>query len=313
MPLVSVVIPVYNVERYLGECLDSILKQTLDDIEVICVDDGSNDNSLEILKDYADKDKRIIILQQDNQGAGVARNYGMSIAKGKYLSFLDSDDFFDTTLFQESVLEAERKDADIVIFKFRQYNNRTGKFESESSGFNGNFFTTDTFSCKDVKNNIFNLTNPAAWNKLYRRTFIEKNQLQFQDNKRTNDLFFTNAAMICAQNITLLDKVLVYYRIGIDSNSQSTNYVAPLDFYKALKGIKDFLDERNQFDDLKESFFELVVHVCRHNICRHNFVNRRNLYRTLRSEGYKKLKLDSVSIKRIERAKWYKIGNLFKF
>ena len=90
---VSVIIPVYNTENYLRECLDSVLAQTLREIEVICVDDGSTDNSLNILKEYQNKDTRIVVLTQENRSAGAARNYGLSIAKGKYLSFLDSDDF----------------------------------------------------------------------------------------------------------------------------------------------------------------------------------------------------------------------------
>ena len=93
-PKVSVIIPVYNVEEYLRECLDSIVKQTLREIEIICVDDGSTDNSLEILKEYAKKDNRITVITQKNLHAGVARNAGLAVAKGEYLSFLDSDDFF---------------------------------------------------------------------------------------------------------------------------------------------------------------------------------------------------------------------------
>ena len=97
---VSVIIPVYNVEQYLRPCLDSVLNQTLKNIEIICIDDGSTDDSLKILMEYAEKDNRITILKQKNKGAGVARNYGMSIATGEYFLFLDSDDFFSETLLQ---------------------------------------------------------------------------------------------------------------------------------------------------------------------------------------------------------------------
>ena len=313
MPIVSVILPVYNVDKYLRECLDSILNQSFKDIEVICVDDGSQDNSLNILKEYADKDNRIVILQQLNQGAGVARNYGMSIARGKYLSFLDSDDFFNTKLFEEVVLEADCKNADIVIYKFKQFNDRLGTLDKESSGFKKNIFGSSTFSFRDAKNDFFSITNPAAWNKLFNRDFIERNQLMFQDNKRTNDLFFTYAALVCAEKITLLDKDLVYYRVGMRSNSQSTNHIAPLDFYKALKGLKIFLDERKLFYDLRNSFFDLAVSVCRHNICSHNFKNRRYLYKNLRIKCYSELELDELSINKIERAKWYKLRNLIDF
>ena len=94
IPKISVIIPVYNVEEYLAQCLETVINQTLKDIEIICIDDGSTDNSLYILKKFAEKDKRITILKQKNLHSGVARNAGLAAAKGKYLSFLDSDDFF---------------------------------------------------------------------------------------------------------------------------------------------------------------------------------------------------------------------------
>ena len=97
-PKVSIIMPVYNVEAYLRECLDSILVQTLSDIEIICVDDGSTDSSRDILYAYAEKDHRVTVLCQQNQTAGAARNYGMSVAKGEYLIFLDADDFFSPLL-----------------------------------------------------------------------------------------------------------------------------------------------------------------------------------------------------------------------
>ena len=113
-PKVSVIIPVYNSANYLSQCLDSILNQTLKEIEIICVDDGSTDDSLSILNKYSKLDNRIKILKQNNKGGGIARNYGMSIAKGEYLIFLDSDDFFNENLLYETVKAADNFLADIV-------------------------------------------------------------------------------------------------------------------------------------------------------------------------------------------------------
>ena len=101
---VSVIMPVYNSEKYLRVALDSLINSTLKNIEIICVDDGSTDSSFDILKEYKQKDNRFILLRQKNSYAGVARNYGMSVAKGKYLSFLDSDDYFKTTMLEEAYL-----------------------------------------------------------------------------------------------------------------------------------------------------------------------------------------------------------------
>lgn len=104
---ISVIIPVYNVEKYLRECLDSVVNQTFKDIEIICVDDGSTDKSLEILQEYKRKDDRFVILQQRHSGAGAARNYGLKLAEGKYIQFLDSDDYFEPTLLEELYTRAE--------------------------------------------------------------------------------------------------------------------------------------------------------------------------------------------------------------
>ena len=113
---VSVILPAWNVSPYLRQCLDSIVSQTLTNIEIICVDDGSTDGTLDILREYAEKDSRILVIHQENQGAGAARNNAMRYAKGKYLSFLDSDDFFEPDMLEKSWEAAERNNADIVVF-----------------------------------------------------------------------------------------------------------------------------------------------------------------------------------------------------
>ena len=104
-PKVSIIIPVYNVEQYLPKCLDSIINQTLKDIEIICINDGSIDNSLSILKEYASKDDRIIIIDKENEGQGIARNLGIKKAKGKYIGFVDPDDWVDIQMFEKCIIK----------------------------------------------------------------------------------------------------------------------------------------------------------------------------------------------------------------
>ena len=114
-PKVSVIIPVYNTEPYLRECLDSVINQTLRDIEIICVDDGSTDGSLAILREYQEKDSRVSVYMQPNLNAGAARNHGLRYAKGEYLSFLDSDDFFERNMLETAYEYAKRQNAEICI------------------------------------------------------------------------------------------------------------------------------------------------------------------------------------------------------
>ena len=117
IPKVSVIIPVYNVEAYLRQCLDSVVNQTLRDIEIICVDDGSTDGSRAILEEYSEKDSRFKVIKQNHSNAGACRNAAMAIAKGEYLGFVDADDFCDLTLFEKAYTKAKSDDADVVIWR----------------------------------------------------------------------------------------------------------------------------------------------------------------------------------------------------
>ena len=115
MPKVSVIIPVYNVEKYLSECLDSVVNQTLKDIEIICVNDGSPDGSAEILEEYAQKDNRIKVITQENRGVSEARNSGLKIASGEYIAFLDSDDYIDLKFFEQLYKRGIESNSDVVV------------------------------------------------------------------------------------------------------------------------------------------------------------------------------------------------------
>ena len=219
-PLISVIIPVYNVEKYLHQCLDSIINQTLKEIEIICVDDGSTDKSLEILKEYAKKDKRIIILQQQNQYAGVARNTGLKIAKGKYLSFLDSDDFFELNMLEEMYNKAEQDQSDIVICGWYSYNDKKQEVV-KATPINPVFVKTSPFSGKDLNDNLFILCKPNAWTKLYNHEFFLKHNLEFENCRVYNDMTCVYLSLAVAKKISILDKCYVYYRNNQNSNLTS--------------------------------------------------------------------------------------------
>ena len=127
MVKVSVIIPVFNVEKYLKECIESISNQSLKDIEIICIDDGSTDNSLNILNEYADNDSRFKIILQDNLGPGAARNEGISIAEGKYIYFMDSDDILELNALEDLYHLSEDKKTDFIFFKIINFDDETGQ------------------------------------------------------------------------------------------------------------------------------------------------------------------------------------------
>ncbi len=264
MPKVSVIIPVYNVEKYLSKCLDSVINQTLKDIEIICIDDGSTDNSLSILEEYAKKDKRIKIIKQKNLGAGAARNKGLEVAKGDYLSFLDSDDFFELDMLEKLYDNAININSDIAICNFKYFCTSTGKYINARNI--NKFIHKKVFNYEDIPNKIFNIFDNCSWNKLLKTSFVNDNNLKFQEIYRTNDLYFTSASLIVAKKISVISDYLVCYRIGIKNNSQSTNYKFPLDFTMALTSLRDFLISHHVYGCVKKSYFNLVVDTCRHNL-----------------------------------------------
>ena len=205
MVKVSVVIPVYNVEDYLVECLDSIVNQTLKDIEIICVNDGSTDKSLDILKEYATKDSRISVYSQENGGHAVATNRGMKLAKGKYLYLMDSDDILKVeTALEETYKIAEEKKLDFVIFQSINYymdKNEFVKKENYSMNALADYVGDKVFNWKDIKDYIFTIT-VTPWSKLYNREFIEKSGAKFPEGLVFEDNVFFWEVLFSAERIS---------------------------------------------------------------------------------------------------------------
>lgn len=258
MPKVSVIIPVYNAEKYLRQCLDSLVKQTLREFEVICVDDGSTDHSLQILKDYSALDDRVHAFTQTNQGAAVARNWGIEKANGEYLLFLDSDDFFEKTLLEETYVAAAEVNADIVLFAARQFNHKIKKFENMPWTLKTELLPDRVFAASEIADRIFQVTTPSPWTKLFRKEFILENRLQYQNLKNANDLSFVYTALFLAQKIRWLDRPLVNYRINQGDSTQAKKKKYPKEFYFALKKLKQELEDRKLFDKFSNSFAQVA-------------------------------------------------------
>ena len=198
-PKVSVIIPVYNVEKYLGPCLDSILGQTLNNIEVICVDDGSTDRSLEILREYEKRDARVKVLTQPNTNAGAARNKGIQQAKGEYLSFLDSDDHFDPTMLEKCAARMDQDGSDVLVFGAKQHNMRTGIISDMPWSLRlDRCPQKSVFPPREVKDYLFNNFQNWPWNKLFRRSFVEQHHITYQEITRTNDMAFVEMRCMAA-------------------------------------------------------------------------------------------------------------------
>ena len=176
---VSVIIPVYNAEPYLRQCLDSIAAQTLRDIEIICVDDGSDDGSPEILREYAEKDGRFTVLHQQNLYAGVARNLGKLAARGEYLAFVDADDFFEPDLLEAEYAQCTRYGADICVCGFDDYGMKTGGYCPDAD-FLRYCPAVELMNPKEYAKYLYQFVNPVVWNKMFRRSFAEETGLDFR-------------------------------------------------------------------------------------------------------------------------------------
>lgn len=291
-PKVSVIIPIYNASEFLEECINSILQQSLKEIEVICVDDGSSDNSLEILKKYAQNDCRVKILSQSNQGAGAARNNGMSNARGEYLSFLDSDDFFDVDMLKDAYEAAHNSNADVCVFDADLFNHSTKEFKKCTWAFRRQYFPKEQpFSplSPDVKDNIFRMFNGWPWDKLFRREFVQRIHLQYQNLRTTNDMFFVFIGIARAKRIITVDKVLAHQRIEVKTSLSRTRDKSWDCFYTALLAMQKELKRIGIYKELERAFVNWSINFSLWQLNTMTGEAFSKAYNLLKKEGFEQL------------------------
>ena len=242
IPKVSVIIPVYNVEEYLRECLDSVVNQTLKEIEIICVDDGSTDSSLEILKEYAKNDNRISVLTQENSGSGKSRNNGINNAKGEFIAFMDSDDFYPShNTLENMYTKACKYNVNICGGSLNQL--KEGKIITDPKLFEEGY----TFKKEGVINYQDYQFDYGYWRFIYKRQFLRENQLYFPDYLRCQDPPFFIKAMAISQQFYALREATYVYRVS-HKNIQWTERKAQ----DVAKGLMDCLNlaETQNYDEL---------------------------------------------------------------
>lgn len=259
-PAVSVIIPVYNVEDYLRSCLDSLLGQTLASIEVICVNDGSSDGSLGILREYEEKDTRLVVIDQANQGAAVARNNGIAAAHGEYLSILDSDDFFEPVMLEKAYGRAKATDADIVVFRSDTFYTETGEYEATPWTLRKKQLPEQQpFAGTDIVNDAFKVFVGWSWDKLFKASFVRDNGLEFQPLRTSNDMRFVFCAIAKAERIATLDDVLAHHCRGVGGLAE-TREKSWMCFHDALMSMKAQLCEWGLFEHYERDFVNYCLH-----------------------------------------------------
>lgn len=293
-PLVSVIMPVYNTSPYLRQCMDSILAQTLDDLELICVDDGSTDESLSILNEYRERDRRVQVIQQENSGAGVARNNAVNFARGTFFFFMDSDDYCREDFLEKTVSCAQQYNADVVMTAFRLYNQRLGCEIPADWSLKRWLYPDGAFNWRDNPNDLFVTFHNYPWNKLIRASFMRENNIRFQEIYLTEDLMFSAPALVLASRLACVDEPLVVHREAVES-SMSGKARHPFDFFTAFMTFKDFLKQQGVFDELFVAYANWAANACRYNLLTikdHGAFSA--VYELLSSHGLHDLEIDNL-------------------
>ena len=222
-PKVSVVVPIYGVEKYLKQCVDSILEQTLEDIEVILVDDGSKDNCPEMIDEYAKNDKRVVAVHQKNGGYGKAVNNGISIAKGDYIGIVESDDWIEPDMYEKLYKRAVSTDSDITKCSFYVYNSKknpnNNKYGSGQELQNIKNFPDTPFAIEDCPSLL--IFHASIWSCLYRSDFIKSQKVIESRSASYQDFPFMIEAYCRAKKICFVKGFFYHYRVEDDMNSSS--------------------------------------------------------------------------------------------
>lgn len=247
---VSVIMPFHNAEAYIKETMASILAQTLKEIEIICVDDGSEDATYSILQEYAKKDARLLAISQEKSNAGVARNRGLREARGKYLLFLDSDDLFEPDLLEKMYEACEGDQADLCVCDADQYDTQKKERIEKPQYLRRECIPEQLpFSRETIGKYILYFTTSVPWNKMVRREFIEEEGICFQDIPRANDQFFSIMALVLAKRITIVWEKGVHYRIKQTDNLTTRFSETPLCSFDALLKVKNTLEQKGLLEE----------------------------------------------------------------
>ena len=251
-PCISVIIPVYNADKYLRECLDSVCSQTLREIEIICINDGSTDKSPEILTEYEEKDNRIHIVNQSNAGAGAARNKGIEKAQGEYLAFIDADDFWKPRLLETAYRQVKSFDADLCIYPFAVFDNQTGSISS--TYYAGWFPQKQSFHPIQYRNQLFQMLAPAPGYCLYRRKFILNHQLAFLPQHIAEDIYFVFLSAAFSEKICFIRDVYAFLRRGLTENLSSGLSKYPRETHYSLLKIRQQLEKAGVYTTYRKTF-----------------------------------------------------------
>lgn len=258
-PQISIIIPVYNAEKYIKKCIDSILNQTLADFEVILIDDGSTDSSREICDEYAEIDTRIKVVHCENNGAGKARNIGLDNARGEFIFFVDSDDWLEKNALESHLRYMDNYDMSIGCSKNCYFNNETIKSSSIDY-----YYPAGKYKNKEDVRNMYvdiavNGVSHAPHNKMYKKNIIDKFSIRFPDYKKYEDLTFNNQYIDKINSLVIIEETVYNYRVN---SAEGVALKLPSDMFEIFSMVNDdlisLLKRWGVFDDVAK--FKLQSH-----------------------------------------------------
>ena len=260
-PRISVLIPVYNSSEYLEQSIGSLLNQTFEDFELICANDGSTDDSLDILNNFASKDSRVKVFDKENGGCGSARNRALEEAKGRYVYFFNPEDKIPKTTFWDAYRHAIYNDSDMVIFKAKTFDdngtNDKTFFELQKT-LPKKSFGMYTFDYHEIKNHVLSGCF-APWSKLYKKEFLDSYEdFRFYQGLSFDDIPFHVKSILRARKISFINKVLYYYRVG-NANSVNGTSLNGFDIFRIIDMVKDFMVSENYFYEFTKEYYNFEV------------------------------------------------------
>lgn len=306
MPLISIIIPAYNIEDYIGTCLDSLLKQTYKNLEIIVVDDGSSDNTGKIIDEYTVKYENIKVIHKKNAGVSAARNSGIDIASGHYIGFVDGDDIVDDNMFEILINNAIEYNADIshcgykMVFPSRidYYHNTEVLVEQDNE-----------LGLKDLL--VGNRVEPGLWNKIYKKELFE--DIRINENIKINEDLLANYYLFKKSSKSIFyDKCL--YNYVLRKNSASTSKININKIIDPIKVRKEIIEDIEQGSDLYNIAYEKYI-MCLIGVCRNTQIRKNKDYKKYIDESKKTLKNELKNIIKNKfvssKTKLMVIGNLY--
>jgi len=264
---ISVIIPVCNMEKYIVQCLESLERQTFGRYEALCIDDGSTDASAALVEEFAGRDRRFLLYRQANAGAGAARNAGLRMARGEYVIFLDADDFFAPDMLLHAWRKIRETESDICVIGSWQYDDRTGETVPCTYSLQPQHYPAHRpFRVSQMSYNPFRAFVGWAWDKLYRREFLLNHGLLFQEQRTSNDMYFTYMSLFKADRITTLEERLIWQRRNVAGSLSATRDRSWHCFYSALCAMRLELEEMGLYGKNRVYFENYAVHSCLWNL-----------------------------------------------